>query len=302
MAELLLVGTTSSLDLRDLVRALERRPDVPAVGATTGLLGPGAQLADARERGATVVVCAPGGADLANHALLHVDAARAAGLVVPAIVVVGHGGTEQREFLRQHANAFVVELPDATTPSQYAQDWPVRAWLEAEPVAVAGAVALTPYTAWEPHAVPDPRTAGREAIGPVLLEIVAAEGPVLAEYAFRLYVKASGGKALTSIARAPLSGSAFRLRQAGAIEFDGEDEQLVLRPAGSAPVRVRELGPRALDEVPRSELVELMRRLSAAGTAPDELPRVVLDTYGLRRMTAKAEQLLGEARELALAA
>jgi hypothetical protein len=155
-------------------------------------------------------------------------------------------------------------------------------------------VDLEPYTAWAPHAVPDPRRAGREAIGPVLLEIIHAEGPILADRAYRMYLKASGGKALTSIARAPLSGAAFRLRQAGAIEFDDGDE--TLRPAGTAPVRVRELGPRTLDEVPPEEVAELMRRLRAAGAT--ELPRAVLDTYGLVRMTAKAEEYLQYAQEL----
>jgi hypothetical protein len=155
---------------------------------------------------------------------------------------------------------------------------------------------LEPYTAWVAHAVPDPRRAGREAIGPVLLEIIHAEGPILADRAYRMYLKASGGKALTSIARAPLSGAAFRLRQAGAIEFADGDE--TLRPAGTAPVRVRELGPRTLDEVPPEEIAELMRRLRAAGAT--ELPRAVLDTYGLVRMTAKAEEYLQYAEELAV--
>ena len=155
-------------------------------------------------------------------------------------------------------------------------------------------VDLEPYTAWAPHPVPDPRTAGREAIGPVLLEIVAAEGPILAERAYRLYVKASGGKALTSIARAPLSGSTFRLRQAGAIDFEEGSE--VLRPTGTPEVRVRELGPRALDEVPLREVAELMRRLRAAGAT--ELPRAVLDAYGLVRMTAKAEDFLAQAESV----
>jgi hypothetical protein len=152
-------------------------------------------------------------------------------------------------------------------------------------------VDLEPYTAWTPRPVPDPRSAGREAIGPVLLEIVSAEGPILAERAYRLYVKASGGKALTSIARAPLSGAAFRLRGAGAIEMEEGSE--VLRPAGTPEVRVRELGPRALDEVPLREVAELMRRLRAAGAT--ELPRAVLDAYGLVRMTAKAEDFLQQA-------
>lgn len=152
-------------------------------------------------------------------------------------------------------------------------------------------VDLEPYTAWTSRPVPDPRSAGREAIGPVLLEIVAAEGPILAERAYRLYVKASGGKALTSIARAPLSGATFRLRNAGAIEMEEGSE--VLRPAGTPEVRVRELGPRALDEVPLREVAELVGRLRAAGAT--DLPRAVLDAYGLVRMTAKAEDFLAQA-------
>jgi hypothetical protein len=155
-------------------------------------------------------------------------------------------------------------------------------------------VDLEPYTAWPARAVPDPRNAGREAIGPVLLEIVDAEGPILAERAYRLYVKASGGKALTSIARAPLSGATFRLKAASAIEMEEGSE--VLRPAGTAEVRVRELGPRALDEVPLREVAELMRRLRAAGAT--ELPRAVLDAYGLVRMTAKAEDFLAQAEQV----
>ena len=155
---------------------------------------------------------------------------------------------------------------------------------------------LEPYEAWPSRPLPDPRTAGRETIGPVLLEIVAAEGPVLAGRAYRLYVKASGGKALTSIARAPLSGAAHRLRVAGAIEMEGEGDEAVLRPAGTARVRVRELGPRTLNEVPLDEVAELMRRLRAGGAG--ELPRAVLDAYGLVRMTAKAEEYLALAEEM----
>jgi hypothetical protein len=157
-------------------------------------------------------------------------------------------------------------------------------------------VELEPYTPWPTRPLPDPRTAGREVIGPALLEIVAAEGPILAGRAYRLFVRASGGKALTSIARAPLSGSAHRLRMAAAIEMQGDGDEAVLRPAGSPPVRVRELGPRELAEVPLDEIAELMRRLRAGGAS--ELPRAVLDTYGLIRMTSKAEAYLAEAQRL----
>jgi hypothetical protein len=312
MTDLLVVATTAELDSRDLIRALERElgPGVAVTGAT-GLLGTGESqdgtvLDHARARGSIVVVLAPAGPDLANHALLTVEAARAAGLAVAGVVVAGHGADAQRAHVAEHGVVDVVGLPDLRTPSSSVATWPLSDWLAAEPVSAHGGVALAGYKAWESRPVPDPRTAGREVIGPVLLEIIAAEGPVLASRAYRLYNKASGGKALTTIARAPLSGSAYRLRQAGAIELDGApaatgEEDELLRPAGTAPVRVRELGPRTLDEVPQTELVALMQRLLAAGHGQDRLPRATLDTYGLTRMTAKAEAALVQAAALASA-
>jgi hypothetical protein len=315
--ELLLVATAAAVDTRDLVRALERAvPDGVAVRAVPGLLAPtgdGRLARDgARARGASVVVLAPGGPDLANHALLSVEAARAVGLAVAAVVVAGPGGAEQRAVLREHAGADVVELADLRAPSAAVATWPLAAWAEAEPIlaaaAAAGAgagaarVALAPYGGWEPRAMPDPRSAGRGAIDPVMLEIVAAEGPVLASRAYGLYNRAAGGRKLTTIARAPLSSAAYRLRAEGRVEIAtsaqaGEQGEDVLRLAGTPAVRVRELGPRALDEVPLEEVAELMRRLRTAGAA--DLPRAVLDTYGLVRMTTKAEEYLGRAARLA---
>ncbi len=299
MTDLLVVATSEGLDARDLVRALERRLGAQAsVAAAGGLLGGQRDAREAaRARGANVVIVAPAGPDLANHALLSVEAARAGGLAVPAVIVAGPGVQEQRRLVAERGVVDVVDLPDLQAPSAVVDGWPLRDWLTAEPVSATSGVALAPYAAWEARGVPDQRTAGREAIGPVLLEIVATEGPVLASRAYRLYNRAAGGKALTTIARAPLSGSAYRLRQAGAIELEdalsatGEEDEL-LRPAASPTVRVRELGPRTLDEVPRDELVGLMRRLLASGHDAADLPRVTLDAYGLTRMTAKAQAAL----------
>jgi hypothetical protein len=311
--ELLLVCTTASLDARDLVRAIERQaPEGVGVGAAPGLLAPlregeGLVRDAARARGATVVVVVPGGPDLASHALLTVEGARSVGLPVAAVVVAGPGGADQRTLLREHAGAAaVVELPDPQAPSSAVASWPLGEWAAAEAVAPAssgGGVALSPYSAWEPGAgVPDPRSAGRGVLDPVLAEIVAAEGPVLAGRAYGLLNRAAGGKKLTSIVRAPLSAAAYRLRMAGRIEIVRDEEGAgqgddVLRPAGSPPVRVRELGPRGLDEVPLDEIAELMDRLAAGGA--DDIKRAVLDAYGLVRMTTKADEYLERALEVA---
>jgi hypothetical protein len=311
MPDLLVVATTAELDLRDLARALERALGGHArIETAPGLLAEAGETSvrdQARARGATIVVVAPAGPDLAAHALLTLEVARAAGLAVPAVVVAGPGADAQRGRITAEGLVDVLPLADLRAPSAEVAAWPLQDWLEAEPVATAGGVALAPYSAWESRPVPDPRTAGRELIGPVLLEIIATEGPVLASRAYRLYNRAAGGKALTTIARAPLSGSAYRLRQAGAIELEtaaacGGEEDELLRPAGTPAVRVRELGPRTLDEVPEAELVALMTRLLAAGRREDELPRATLDTYGLVRMTAKAEAALVRAAGLAVQA
>lgn len=164
------------------------------------------------------------------------------------------------------------------------------------------AVELEPYREWAARDVPDPRSAGRDVLMPALMEIVDAEGPVLAGRAFGLYTRASGGKKLTTAARAPLTGSAWRLKiqerlvigREGATTIENED---VLRPAGSPPVRVRALGPRTLEEVPPEEVAELMHRLAEAGAS--DLKRAVLDAYGLIRLTARADQYLEQALELA---
>ena len=230
------------------------------------------------------------------------------GLPVAAVVVAGPGGADQRAVLRDEAGAAaVVELPDPQAPSAAVTGWPLGEWAAAEPAAPAtarpGEVALAPYAAWEPRPVTDPRSAGRGVIDPVLAEIVAAEGPILAARAFGLYNRASGGKKLTTIVRAPLSAAAYRLRMAGRIEIvrdedgpgQGDD---VLRMASSPAVRVRELGPRALEEVPIDEVAELMDRLASAGA--DDLKRAVLDAYGLVRLTTRADEYLE--RALAVAA
>jgi hypothetical protein len=118
--------------------------------------------------------------------------------------------------------------------------------------------------------------------------------------AYALYNRASGGKKLTTIARAPLSSAMHWLAQERRItlvrrdEIPWQDDELVRMPDQPA-VRVRELGQRTLEEVPLDEIAELMRRLRDAGTPGDDasLKRAVLTTYGLVRLTQRADDYLG---------
>jgi hypothetical protein len=224
---------------------------------------------------------------------------------------------EERAALEELAGVSVVTLPEhargADDLSEAVARWPIDEWLEPTPDAQAAdaieqglEVVLDPYTAWEPTETGDPRQTPRPRIMAALEEIVAAEGPLTATRAYSLYNKASGGKKLTTAARAPLSSALYWLAREGKIAlvreadvpWQGDD---VARMPDHPEVRVRELGPRELIEVPLDEIAELMRRLRAAHGVSDEmgLKRAVLGAYGLVRLTARADEYLGLALELA---
>lgn len=266
----------------------------------------------AAELAAPVVLAVPAEDGLTGRARQAAEAVRTAGLPLAAFVLTGWPDPPPR--VLQDERALLYETTDTPvltlTPGEQ-PDWPVDEWLETPPPAGTGSaaavrpqrVALEPYRAWEGEVAGDPRTAPRPRIMEALLEIIGVEGPMLASRAYALYNKAAGGKKLTSVARAPLSNSVYHLAREGKIVLRRADEvpwqggdDIVQMPDSPAVV-VRELGPRELIEVPLDEVAELMRRLRAAGHTAD-LKRAVLDTYGLVRMTARAESYLSAAEEL----
>ena len=294
--------------------------DLLVVTTSGGLLAPLAGRYSNRdlalELGLPVVVAVAAGTDMLAPTLLTIEAATGAGLAVPAAVITGWPEIptrpllDERELLESRVRTPVLAVPhDADRPS----GWPVIDWSEAAATAAtdptgeaAPRVTLEPYDAWEAHPVGDPRATPRGQIMQTMLEIVGAEGPMTASRAYALYNRASGGRKLTSVARAPLSSSVYWLAQERKVvlvrkdEIPWQDDDVVRMPDSPA-VRVRELGPRSLEEVPLDEIAELIRRLRAArgqlgGT---EAKRAVLDTYGLVRLTSKADEYLGLALDLA---
>ena len=57
---------------------------------------------------------------------------------------------------------------------------------------------------------------------------------------------------------------------------------------------MRDLGPRQLTDVPRSEVAKLIKYLSGQGAADDVIKRAVLDAYGLVQLSRKRSQYLDE--------
>ena len=308
-----------SFDPAEIVTRAQAAEGFVVASAPGGLLAPLTprySVRDlARDLGVPLVIAAHAAPGVVNDVRLALSAARAAGLAVAAVVLTGWPDPPNRVLLdERELLGEVTGIEPLVHPG--AAEWPVLAWADAAPapapVAEAAAapasepLALDPYETWRPRNVGDPRGTPRPQIMAALLEIVAAEGPVTASRAYAIYNKASGGKKLTSVARAPLSSSAYWLakeeklhitREAD-IPWQGDD---VLRLPDTPAVRVRELGPRTLEEVPLDEIAELVRRLrstqSLAGDA--ELKRAVLATYGLKRLTTRADEYLGLALDLA---
>jgi dethiobiotin synthetase len=301
--------------LLEAAAAAEAEAELLVVATSGGLLGALAERYSNRdfalELGFPVVLAVAAGPDLAAPALLALEGATGAGLPVPAIVISGWPETpgrvllDERKLLERQAPVPVVLDRDALP----VREWAAAAARPSEPHDEAPAVPLVtlePYAAWEPHPVGDPRATPRASIMETMLEIVGAEGPMTANRAYALYNRASGGRKLTTVARAPLSSSIYWLAQERKVvlvrkdEIPWQDDDVVRMPDSPA-VRVRELGPRELIEVPLDEVAALIRRLRAAGARSDaaNLKRGVLQAYGLKRLTARADEYLGLALGLA---
>jgi very-short-patch-repair endonuclease len=156
---------------------------------------------------------------------------------------------------------------------------------------------LAPYRKWAPRALRPVSEARMEDLVDALAEIVSDEGPIHALQAYRLYVNASGGGRVGKETRQLLNRAAYQGVRTGRLaqiqdSVPGQADKTLYVP-GQHPVVLRELGGRALTDVPRSEVALLMERL---GTAKDSasLYRSVLSTYGLTRLTDRAKAYLDE--------
>ena len=157
---------------------------------------------------------------------------------------------------------------------------------------------LAPYQTWLAGALLHPETASVAELAEGLLDIVAVEGPMHAHRAYRLYTQAAGGHRVGTEIRRRFHAATRHALRAGVLQRQDDDvlelDEKTLYLPGKPPVVVRELGPRQLSDVPRSEVAELIRQLGLADAPVDSIKRAVLNAYGLSRLTTKASQYLDE--------
>jgi len=164
---------------------------------------------------------------------------------------------------------------------------------------------LAPYTPWMSKPTDESRRAitrqimdgapeMTEGIVNGLLQIVAMEGPILSNRAFNLYAKKGGMTKLSGIAKKRFSNALKKAKMDGKLcmERDPSDEGVValLWLPSMKRVNPRELGNRGFDDIPASELGEVMFELAAEVGDEDKpkLYQAMAELYGLAQLPKKA--------------
>lgn len=158
--------------------------------------------------------------------------------------------------------------------------------------------ALGDYHSWRVRTLPDPRDVEPRSLLESLLEIVAAEGPVMGARVYELRL-AAAGLAETRDLRSVLNRGTAALARAGRIideNESGEQTQKyrILRLPDQAQVVVRVLGDRRLWQVPPRELEAVIQATTAwkRGLSVARVQMAVTATYGLSGVSMKdAEHL-----------
>ncbi|MHB1242576.1 MAG: helix-turn-helix domain-containing protein [Gaiellaceae bacterium] len=157
---------------------------------------------------------------------------------------------------------------------------------------------LAGYHAWRVRTLPDPRHVEPRALLESLLEIVAAEGPVMGARVYGLRLAAAGLEETRDLRSLLNRGTAALARAGRLIDENETGEQTqkyrILRLPDQAAVVPRVLGDRRLWQVPPRELETVIRATSAwkRGLSVARVQMAVTATYGLSGVSLRdAEHL-----------
>ena len=119
-----------------------------------------------------------------------------------------------------------------------------------------------------------------------------------AHRAYRVYTQAAGGHRVGPEMRRTFLAATRQALRSGVLQQLDEDmlvpDEKTLHIPGKPPVMMRDIGPRQLSDIPRSEVAELIKKLDLGGSPADVIKRAVLNAYGLIRLTARTGQYLDE--------
>lgn len=197
-------------------------------------------------------------------------------------------------------SAVAVE-PESTVPGSAVQ---AREEIVTESAPVSYSPAA-PYRKFQGPAIPT-HLGDRSEIVDDLVEAVRVEGPVRGGRLLSAYVRAAGGQKVGSQIAKDLNSAiaaavrAQRLVEENPLQQGGVKPRTYRLPDQPRYV-IRDLGPRALEEVPPLELAARIRqvRRDMGGHGDDgAVFRAVMQDLGLRKLTPNVHQRLGEAAAL----
>lgn len=168
------------------------------------------------------------------------------------------------------------------------------------------AITLPPYDAFTGDELPDPKISHYTEIIPALVEIVAVEGPATVRTVLDRYRVGAGYGKLRGPTRDAITsalGFALTSRRIVRLSTDIDDPSGDIIALPDTPkIRLRERGPRDLDDIPVDEIAELARMLEIPEDEDEAIAlRRLLDAYGLKRLTETARARLTKALEMARA-
>jgi very-short-patch-repair endonuclease len=188
----------------------------------------------------------------------------------------------------QHLDSIDIELAEEEQQTSLYSATPIDAPLT-----------LAPYSEWASRPVPDPHSASLSELIDVLIEIVAAEGPVVSRRAYSLYNKAAGYSRLGRQIVHVMNRAIYRAVKLGRLvqqdeQARGGQMNQVVRVTGSPAVNVRARGPRSLEEIPPLEIAAVRERLREDDPGMDEeqLVRQLAAIYGIVRKTTQVRKTL----------
>lgn len=138
-----------------------------------------------------------------------------------------------------------------------------------------------------------------------VLAIVQAEGPVLGQRVHRAYVEAAKGSRVGRLIANELDAVLTQAVRRGDLLVDNPTEQGRIKERtyhlpDQPRVRIRELGPRQLSDVPPRELASLLAAVAESeGWDERILYRAVLAELGLKTLTKRVQELFDSIAPLA---
>lgn len=206
-------------------------------------------------------------------------------------------GISDADTIRRHADALAEVVADS------ADDLETVSVLtdlldETEPQALA-VDEIGEYRAWEPITVASLTELAPSEIAELIRSVVETEGPIKVERVNRLLVGASPanreGHNIRAALERGLKSATRRGFVIGVVGDTSRGNQWSIRLPSQPDVRLRQIGPRSIDDVPASELLGVGRSLLASNPSYETLRRAVLQFCGVSRLTERIGQLLDQA-------